>query len=894
MRKELELIGRIERYLLNELSGAEKLAFETELNQNTELQENLTFQKNLMTAIRKVGARKSAKKARKKYKVQKLLKQIGLGIAIAGAAAAAAYYFLSSEEEVDNTVEFHQPIAFTENDTLSAAANQYLDQEVFAILTNQDTVIETEDGVVVSIPAGAFDTDKESVDLVMQTAVQSDDILKAGLSTTSNGEELETGGMFYMDAFADNERVNLQKNLTVDVPANQKQTGMQLYEGEKMPNGEINWVTPKPVETFLTAVNIEVLDFYPPGYESTLNNWGLYGKEFRDSLYFSFAFDQSGMDFCEKLLLMGPPKRKLTAPERDFLYGDNRPIDRLMTREEAEGLCEMGMFSRFAGIEKGDPVIGEKLFNGNCASCHFPDRDMTGPALTGARRRWMQNSTEENFYKWIKNSQSVIKSGDEYANQLFEAWNGSVMTPQTVTNEQIDHIFAYVEVYSYAKNGSQHYEASGGLAVSELLSEDVNLSGMSEPLLGEGEESIWYEGDSIEMVDSTAAIAATEAESAATEAATIIGVNPASVQTIWNSAFTKTNLATKAFEERMPFIHQSCETNVLNVYVEYLDRPLYYSDSIAATMTSGVLSDQFKSFAARRDGRVSGSDEAQSLYAYYEKKRKANATAVQKTQANYWNEQGRKNQHLASEENESSQRNNQNKSTIFAEEFKVNLEKAKKDLGIPTSTPRTNSNSYTVSVSNLGWKNIDRPVREITNSRETGTVSYEGREAKIEYESWSAAVSNYSSYDKVNVYNIPKNLNSYIKLDGKEGKYAYQLNANLDYQTLVLAWTENSIFFFQDKKTTQGEHNISLKPITLDEFKNNVAASLTPVANMEEELNYIEYAQKDQAQVNKNEDKRRLKERILPVIFPCMQREIGAVPYSTEVGHGDHHSEEHH
>lgn len=34
---------------------------------------------------------------------------------------------------------------------------------------------------------------------------------------------------------------------------------------------------------------------------------------------------------------------------------------------------------------------GEKLFQQNCASCHKPDKDMTGPALKGARQRWIDN-----------------------------------------------------------------------------------------------------------------------------------------------------------------------------------------------------------------------------------------------------------------------------------------------------------------------------------------------------------------------------------------------------------------------------------------------------------------------------------------------------------------------
>lgn len=97
--------------------------------------------------------------------------------------------------------------------------------------------------------------------------------------------------------------------------------------------------------------------------------------------------------------------------------------------------------------QEGDPVAGEALFKGNCASCHFPHKDMTGPALQGARQRWIDNSSEEQFYAWIKNSGNVIASGDAYANKLFKKWNNTAMTPQAVTDEGIDNIFAYVESY---------------------------------------------------------------------------------------------------------------------------------------------------------------------------------------------------------------------------------------------------------------------------------------------------------------------------------------------------------------------------------------------------------------------------------------------------------------
>lgn len=113
-----------------------------------------------------------------------------------------------------------------------------------------------------------------------------------------------------------------------------------------------------------------------------------------------------------------------------------------------------------------DADLGKKLFTGNCAACHFIDKDMTGPALQGSRERWVENSTEENFYKWIKNSSGVIASGDSYANQLFADWNGVPMPPQTVTDSDIDHIFHYIETYE-PPVPTEDDGGSGGVVIEE-------------------------------------------------------------------------------------------------------------------------------------------------------------------------------------------------------------------------------------------------------------------------------------------------------------------------------------------------------------------------------------------------------------------------------------------
>ena len=88
----------------------------------------------------------------------------------------------------------------------------------------------------------------------------------------------------------------------------------------------------------------------------------------------------------------------------------------------------------------GDPVKGKELFNSQCAACHKLDAKMTGPALRGISSRL----TNEWLYKWIRNSQEMIKSGDAEAVRVSAEYNGSVMTafPQ-LSNADIDNIIAY-------------------------------------------------------------------------------------------------------------------------------------------------------------------------------------------------------------------------------------------------------------------------------------------------------------------------------------------------------------------------------------------------------------------------------------------------------------------
>lgn len=99
---------------------------------------------------------------------------------------------------------------------------------------------------------------------------------------------------------------------------------------------------------------------------------------------------------------------------------------------------------RAQGADAALYAQGEKLFKGNCASCHKPDKNLTGPALQGSRARW---DGKGDIYAWIKNSSNYLKTGNPYATELFAKWNKSVMTAQALTNEEIDAVLYYADNY---------------------------------------------------------------------------------------------------------------------------------------------------------------------------------------------------------------------------------------------------------------------------------------------------------------------------------------------------------------------------------------------------------------------------------------------------------------
>ncbi len=137
-------------------------------------------------------------------------------------------------------------------------------------------------------------------------------------------------------------------------------------------------------------------------------------------------------------------------------------------------------YSQAAEIPTDEESVanGKTLFNNNCTVCHAVHQKVVGPALINVHERkqlpWL--------ISFIKNSQKVIQSGDDYAVNLYNEYGKAVMPSfDYFSDDEIKDILAYVKVESETPPAEETAAAAGdgtgvaGGAGGGIPSEYLNL-----------------------------------------------------------------------------------------------------------------------------------------------------------------------------------------------------------------------------------------------------------------------------------------------------------------------------------------------------------------------------------------------------------------------------------
>lgn len=164
-------------------------------------------------------------------------------------------------------------------------------EQTYLIHTGRDTILYGSEGTSIEIPANSFsvetgDATAGKLEIKLKEYYQVSDMLLANLSTTSNNQLLETGGMIHLEAFVNGQKCELKKGETLEIafPTKTRKNDMRLFSGQ-WSNEKINW---KPMEVPKGSVILGKgsLQEFPGGNEAL-------GKYLRDNLqYPKDAFDR--------------------------------------------------------------------------------------------------------------------------------------------------------------------------------------------------------------------------------------------------------------------------------------------------------------------------------------------------------------------------------------------------------------------------------------------------------------------------------------------------------------------------------------------------------------------------------------------------------------------------
>ena len=108
----------------------------------------------------------------------------------------------------------------------------------------------------------------------------------------------------------------------------------------------------------------------------------------------------------------------------------------------------LAVFSFFIGSQETIAQDGAALFKAKCNTCHMVDKNSTGPILKGVKQKWIDAGEAELIYEWVKNPQTLIAGGKSQMANVIKSFSPTDMSPQVVTNKEVDAILNYIDTYT--------------------------------------------------------------------------------------------------------------------------------------------------------------------------------------------------------------------------------------------------------------------------------------------------------------------------------------------------------------------------------------------------------------------------------------------------------------
>lgn len=676
-----------------------------------------------------------------------------------------------------------------------------IEPQTFVVNTDKDTVISGAQGSVIYLPPNAFVdkngnpiTDNVSIELAEGFTIK--DMLLSNLTTSSNGEPLISDGMIYINATANGEDVfvNPESKPYVQIPTKKRQDGMMLYQGERDSLGNMNWTNPKPFDNFLFPVDLSELDFLPAGFEDTLKanlpafNHSDYSDELRDSLY-------------------------LTLPE--------------------PGNVGWGEFQELSEEDYLEPGLKSGFGNYAQDSLEYPTLDflIDHRQISGDTYEIQLGISFSDEFKLIAfptESQGGLKMIDDYLNKRLTGL--SIETLNSAAYEIIEP-WQIPEPKESALSFSENpiYTFSDPVYVTQKLkvrNKNAPISFYVHGQLARDDYAFPSQsfGQSIYLNDNC-------------------GISPERILALKNPEFESSLIATKAFEERMEWIHKSCNNEVLDVYLNHLDKNLWELDSMAAEIAEEEkVKEAFQAFAKLKQTNVKDAGKrARFLKRFYQRKLKALAQKLEEQKA------------MASE--------------IRAEEV-ATIKKAKQEYRkVLVEREIYRMETYGFELSAMGWKNVDVGVAPKLRGNYRHELTVKGRAVDQAF-SWLIL-------KEIKSLHRMKRQNTTTFLAGSDGMLLVPKNQKANF--VYLGFENGDTLFGMKEVYTGSDLNVELKTKLISSAQfDSIMNSFDAFSNIKANSVAIDLSHNLKLYELEQKEKKRRRDwkvvrKLQKIAFPCCQ-----------------------
>lgn len=126
-----------------------------------------------------------------------------------------------------------------------------IESQHFVVEGGKDTVLTTQNGNLIIISEASFPANRP-INIELKEISSSAEMLIAGLTTLSNGQLLQSDGMFYIEASSEGKPLEFSAPIKMQIAKSSRQAKfdeMEFFQGEQLQSGELNWVNPLPIQS---------------------------------------------------------------------------------------------------------------------------------------------------------------------------------------------------------------------------------------------------------------------------------------------------------------------------------------------------------------------------------------------------------------------------------------------------------------------------------------------------------------------------------------------------------------------------------------------------------------------------------------------------------------------